>query len=283
MQPIPSSINKEIPLILLGLNGPAYSGKNDLARMLVPPAASSRILYNDEEQTDGFFLEWSNISFTLPLKAMYRNLMSMTGTQARDRKLYSTHSEIDALFGHSPISGAPPYDDLVSLVYEIVDYRLPESARARRDFMQWVGNRCRELMPECFINTVRTQILREHKRLVSEEMMYYDETQSSPAAHVVVIPDCRLQLEGQFLHDSPHSFVVSLDLNEDDAKKRALSLDDTRLTDEQLQDITETESRDWPQEWIDYSQNVADLDSMKPLAYDIVEKVNDYAKGLTHA
>lgn len=282
MQSIPTHVNDDIPLVLLGIKGPSYAGKNILSRMIVPSASTTSI-DEEEKNNKGHFFTWSSVPFTLPIKGLYRSLMSINGYYAKDRKLYAVHSELSVLFGNSPISGAPPYDDLVELVYEVVDYKLDDSAKSQRDFMQWIGNRCRELRPDCFISSAKAQIVKDHHATVSEWLSGRDEGDPIPTAHIVVIPDGRLQAEGEFIHNYPHSYIVDLDLDEFSIKQRALELDATNLTPEQLKDSTETEVRYWPKEWIDHYVDVSYVDNINALAHDIVDMVTDYAKGLGHA
>lgn len=280
MQPIPANVNEDIPLVLLGIKGPSYAGKNLLSRMMVPSASTTSI---DEEEEKGHFFTWSSVPFTLPIKGLYRSLMSINGHYAKDRKLYAVHSELSTLFGSSPVSGAPPYDDLVSLVYEVVDYRLDDSAKAQRDFMQWVGNKCRELRPDCFISSAKSQVIKDHRAVVSEWFSSWEEGSAIPTAHIVVIPDCRLKDEGEFIHNYPHSYIVDLNLDEFSVKQRALELDGTNLTPGQLEDRTEIEVRQWPEKWVDHYVDISYVDNMNALAHDIVDMVTDYAKGISRA
>lgn len=275
MQPISSHWDRGVPLVLLGINGPSYAGKNDIANVIVPPASQ----HVPQSSDNGLAITWSNVSFTLPLKGIYRDLISISGKAGRDRKLYAVHSELVSLFGQTPLSGAPSYDDLVGLTYEIVDYPLNESVKTQRDFMQWAGNKCRELVPECFVSNARQQIMKEQSKILSE-WSYVDEDEVLPMAHVVLIPDARLKIEGQFIHDSYRSYIVHIEVDEQTAKKSALELDDAQIYDNQLQDITEVESRNWPKEWIDHHVNISHINSISNLATDIMDGVTDYIKRL---
>lgn len=282
MQSIHSHVNDDLPLVLLGIKGPSYAGKNLLSRMIVPSASTTSI---DEEKYSGkgHFFTWSSVPFTLPIKGLYRSLMSINGHYARDRKLYAVHSELSALFGNSPVAGAPPYDDLIELVHEVVDCKLDDSAKTQRDFMQWIGNRCRQLRSDCFVSSAKSQIIKDHYVKVSEWFYSRNEGDPVPTAHIVVIPDCRLWDEGEFIRNYPYSYIVDLDLDEFGVKQQALELDGMNLTPDQLKDLTETEVRQWPEEWIDHYVDISYVDNMNALAYDIVDMVTDYAKGLNRA
>lgn len=173
--------------ILIGIHGPRGSGKTTLASELAPPARMG---------DDGAF-SWAHLNFAMPLREMWQVKEMTAGFKAEDRILYQIHEVLLEVLGGNPLFGAPSYDDLVQLVYQVAEHKTPTPKR----FMQFFGQMFREEFGQDVWVEWLARKAREESSLLGED-----------GTAIVVISDVRHENEMKYVESAPHSLLVKLSI-----------------------------------------------------------------------
>ncbi|HJS83533.1 MAG TPA: hypothetical protein VJ742_11940 [Nitrososphaera sp.] len=218
--------------IVLGLAGEALTGKTVTADRLSPPA---------KVDVDGP-VDWSSMAFATPLYAMATIRQKTQGEQVLDRMLYGIHEILVDLFGGSPLYGAPAYDELVEMAYEIVEATCEPDGMKARTFMQIVGTDiCRKYDPDCFVRYLQRRVRVDYHRWESEEQDFYG----------AVIGDLRFENEAKMIHEHPNGVLVKFIADIDVRRARSRKRDGKELTASQHAHSSETGINSIPSSWFD--------------------------------
>lgn len=212
---IPRVLTEYQPIVV-GLIGQAATGKTSVGHAICPPGMSL--------QTP-VVVEWDHITFASPLYEMVSIKEGIEGPDAADRQLYELHRLLVEIFGGNPLSGAPSYSDLVSLVHRI--YSTPVDKEGKpRNFLQTVGTWCRELYPTCFADYARTKILQKSR------------TCESPL-YAGLISDVRYPNEAEMIKAMPNGFLVKFTASDEVREQRLIDRDGATMTFKQKQHSSE--------------------------------------------
>jgi len=215
-------LNPDYPIIV-GFGGKAGVGKTMTAEGLVPQK-SMRI---DEKN----MVVWDHLFFALPLYELITIKRDVQGDNEIQRQLYLTMEKYLDIFG-SPIYGAPDLAEVVELVYETVEFALPEDPSIKpREFMQVFGtDKCRALNPDVWVEWM--------KRTVNRRFAPYKDSHT----YVVLLSDVRFPNEAQMIMDHPNGLMIKLDASESVRQERLARRDanHTSMTKEQAGHKSET-------------------------------------------
>lgn len=220
------SYNPNKPIIL-GLAGQAATGKTSVAENIVPKAKI--------QQTASGML-WDHIFFALPLYEMVSIKKNIRGLRERDRQLYSLHSVVYELFGGSPISNVPDYEELISLVRNIYSLNLDENGSKPRSFLQKTGDLCRAIDPDCFANWATSKAKSLYKEYLKDINL-----DDSPLPFCVIISDVRFKNEAEAILSQENGILVCYEASDEVRNNRILDRDGVYMTEEQKNHKSEQE------------------------------------------
>lgn len=210
-------------LFVVGFAGQSSTGKTTTAGSIVPRAS---VTYEDAD------VVWSHLYFALPLYQMATARQNIEGYMAFDRMMYEIHQVLLDAFGDNPLFGAPPYDDLVQLVYQISEYPIPEEGKPR-DFLQYVGtDLCRAYDQDCWVKWMRKKIDKEHRELIIQRRLDGLEEDDDPVFGVI-ISDVRFPNEAEFIKSFPNSRLIGFTARPEVVKQRQANRDGYAMTDAQ--------------------------------------------------
>lgn len=204
--------------IILGLAGKAATGKTSVAEYLVPKAQINTINSN---------IVWDHLFFALPLYEMATIKTTIMGLRQADRQLYSLHSVVYDLFGGNPIGNIPEYDELINLVRSIYAMPVLEDGKKPRSFLQNVGDLCRNIDENCFVNWT----INKAKSLYRNYAHGQDNDEVLPFC--VIISDVRFVNEAQGILDQPNGILVCYEASDLVRDERILRRDGVHMTEAQ--------------------------------------------------
>lgn len=212
--------------IIIGLAGKAGSGKTSVAEKICPKA--SVVI------TDSSSIAWQHIFYALPLYEIASIKKSIRGINERSRKMYAIHDVLYDLYGGTPIGFAPDYDVLTRMVTHVESMPIEPEGIKPRDFLQRVGDLCREHRATCFSEWAIMQSSKMHRRYVSS---FADESLASPYA--IIISDVRLENEADSILRQPNGVVIVFDASEETLNNRIIKRDGRPLSEEHRNHSTE--------------------------------------------
>lgn len=211
--------------IVLGLAGEGGTGKTATANVLAPPARMQGPSQND--------IWWEPLAAAAPLYEMASILQMTEGDKEFDRKAYAIHAVLVDLFG-MPAFGAPPYEEVVELVYDLCCAPPPVGEKPRT-FLQDTGTRVRELMPDCILGWMGRKVLslnaffrQEHSAMDPMPMFG------------VVLSDLRMENEVAWVRSTINGVAIKLTCDPEVRQERISKRDGVGMSDTQRQHATET-------------------------------------------
>lgn len=246
--------------IIIGLAGKALTGKTRTGNRFAPLGSSSGL--------DGIF--WTHEYFAHPLYRMAGIMQKVRGEYALDRKQYEIYEILADLFNRNPLYGAPTWDVLVELTRHTSILPVPPEGEKARTFMQVVGSKCREIMPDCFVDTtirlIKSQSRAFYRDLdLQEEMVLLDyqakavSSYAGPKIFGSIISDVRYLNEAKKILAEPMGFLVKLTARNEVRQQRALQRDGIMLTDEQQNHESELGLNEIPDDWYNAIIDTSDL------------------------
>lgn len=230
--------------IFVSLNGPAGVGKTTTAHLLAP----SRAQMLDHMPPVTYF----NQILAAPIYEMVTTKRLIEGPDKKDRILYELHNTLDTLMARHIA-----YDDLVELVYDV--YAMDAGSKddpKPRTFMQTVGDMCRAVYKDCFVDAVIRQARLDYNRLTLE----YAEHENDPPLHFVIVSDTRYANEVERLRETGNFLLVRLEASPNTLNERLLDRDGVLMSPEELAHPTEQEWQTFPEDWFDLILNTDTLD-----------------------
>lgn len=186
---------KEMPV--LAIKGRAGAGKTSLARWLRE--------YIENVRNEGPRIHVDHLAFALPLYEL-ADIRLIDGSNHRDRQLYLIHDVLKRLFNGSPLYGAPPYDELIELVYYIQS--IGTYGDKPRRFMLETAKLLREYNDDIFIDDL-FKTAQERYRLFMND--YDEELDVDPEQYLVVISDLREEAHAEFVRKFKNSRIIEID------------------------------------------------------------------------
>jgi len=217
-------INPNKPIIV-GLAGKALTGKTSSAEAIVPKA---RIVSSEDHMV------WDHIYFALPIYELASIKKMVTGSRASTRQLYAIHDTLYDLFGGSPISNVPPYEDMIQLVNNIFNLPIEPEGVKPRSFLQKAGDLCRSNYENCFADWA----IGKAKSLHLEYLKSLGED-SYPSPFSVIISDVRMINEAEAIKNNENGILICYTASEDVRKERMIKRDGKLMTNEQLNHVSE--------------------------------------------
>lgn len=249
--------------IVLGLCGKAGSGKTSVAETIVPPHTQFLDTTND--------LIWNHFWFAMPLYQMASIKRKTLGEQRLDRVKYQIHDVMLELFSHSPLYGAPSYQDLFELVTEVATAPITmEEDEKPRDFLQKTGTLCRSYKDTCFADWVKNRIYTYHSSLAKEG-------EPTPA---FIVSDIRYPNEAEMISSLPNGVVVMFEASDEVRRQRLIKRDGFDIPTEQASHASEKIEL-IPKEFISIKLNTDAL-TLEEQA-DITKRIFLESFGLIHA
>lgn len=237
--------NKLSGPFVLGLAGPAGSGKTVVASALAPTA---QVIQAEAEF-------WTKLSFALPIQRMVTARQKIAGTNLFSRQCFEIHNTLADLF-----RGSLSYDELVDLTYEIVN--LPCDLEGKpRSFMQYVGTElCRGIDADVWVKWMSRKILEEHLHFDAEQRR---SAESDPdyiwKDFCVVIDDVRFPNECFFVTTVTNSALVRFDVSSSVAAERIAARDGVALSPSQAGHASESGLQGVPEDLYDATIDTNDL------------------------
>ena len=217
---------------IIGLSGKAGTGKTSVASTIVPEGTLA--------QRDD--IVWDHLFLAMPLYELASIRRKTEGAHYADRVQYQVHDVLVDLFGGSPLYGAPPYSELVSLAHEITFCPIEMNLDVKpREFLQSTGTLLRSVDPDCFIKWINNRIKRNFA-LYSEKDMEY----------ATIISDIRMPNEAAFVHNSPRGTLIRFDASDATRAERLERRDGTVVSMTESQSQHESEQiQNIPEEYFD--------------------------------
>ena len=226
--------------ILVGLTGSIASGKTATAQALSPAA---RVLSSDFDDDGYLSIHWQHVPFALPLHQMATVRQTTTGDGAFDRMCYQIHAILLDVFGASPLYGAPPYNDLVKMVQQIVSFPVVSEGKPRK-FLQHVGTEVvRAYNPDAWV----TWMDRKVRGMFMQHCATRGEESERPFG--VVIDDVRMLNEAEYIRSAPNGLLIKLWARPDIIAERLYDRDSTFLTEDVLNHESERQAASIPDDW----------------------------------
>lgn len=267
--------------IVLGLAGEAATGKTVTANGLAPAA---RVVKGDEE---GIY--WEHLYFAMPLYQMSNARQTIEGDRAFDRILYQIHNTLLEVWP-GPAAGAPPYDELIEMVFKIAEYPCPKEGKPR-EFLQHVGTDiCRDYDPDCWVAWMKQKVQREFAswRLENRPQFNYsldpeeiapdeviDRMEEEVMKYGVVISDCRFPNEAEWIHNHPNGILVKLEATDEVLIERQLERDGAVMTESQKSHASELGVSQIPLEWFDHIMDTSEM-SVKEQVYAVNQLAHEF-------
>jgi hypothetical protein len=262
--------------IVLGFVGGYCTGKTTTANGIAPTA---RMQFGGENSDR---ILWDHLYFALPLYRMANARQSIEGDHAYDRVLYEIHATLLEVFANNPLYGAPKYDDLIQMVYEIAEYPCPKEGKPR-SFLQYVGTEIvRAYDDDAWVKWMDRKIKEEHRKFQWEHREIYCETCESTdldymaPTYGVVVSDCRFQNEARLIAEHPNGILINFIVDPEVAAERQYQRDGYRMNGDQKSHQSEQQFNSIPEEW--YTKTI-DTTNMKPA--DQIQAVKNLVTDLT--
>lgn len=238
-------INPDYPLFV-GFAGNAGSGKTETARAIVP--ASSFASYGDVDRNnqlgDAFpHTVWDHYWLSLPLYEMYEIRTKTIGVDQKDRILYALSDVVNEIMKKNI-----PFDDMIELVYSIYSFPIDSNEEKPRNFLTGVGDLCRNLHNECFIDYIKYKLL----DLWRGHQVEYGRLNQDPPLYIPIVSDVRMLHEAQMILDQPNHLLLKFNVSEKVQAQRLTERDGQTISPEQLSHDTETSLNDIPEDWFDF-------------------------------
>lgn len=212
------SYNSSYPIVV-GLAGKALTGKTSVADHIVPRA---RISNGDED------IIWDHIYFALPLYELASIKKNVVGNRSKVRQLYGIHDTVYDIFGKSPISNVPDYEQMFKIVNDIYNLPIPNDGSKPRSFLQKAGDICREHNEKCFAEWA----INKSKSLYLDHLRDYDFDQDIPP-FAVIISDVRYVNEAEAILNCNNGILVTYTASESVREERMMKRDGQLMTQEQ--------------------------------------------------
>jgi len=211
--------------IIIGLAGRAGSGKTSVAETICPKGS----LVSGTGLTEGVSIIWQHIFYALPLYELASIKKNVKGVNEKSRKLYAIHEVLYEIYGGSPIGFVPDYEKFTNMVMQIEALPIEPEGVKPRDFLQKVGDICRNHRSSCFSDWAimkSTKLYREYRSDLEE-----DDVANTFA---VIISDVRFENEADSILKQPNGLVVVFDAEEKTLNERILKRDGQPLSYEQM-------------------------------------------------
>lgn len=231
--------------IVLGFAGGYCTGKTTTANIIAPAA---RMSSTDDQALN---VVWDHLYFALPLYRMARARQSIEGDMANDRVLYEIHNTLLEVFGYNPLYGAPKYDDLVQMVYEIAEFPCPAEDIKPRKFLQHVGTEIlRAYDEDVWVKWMDRKIKEDHRNFLWEHRKdEEDNLDIIPPMYGVVVSDCRFENEAKFVADHPNGILVKFTVDPVVAQERQQKRDGYTMDTQEKSHRSEKTITHIPDEW----------------------------------
>jgi ABC-type dipeptide/oligopeptide/nickel transport system ATPase component len=211
------SLNHNEPIVL-GLCGLAGTGKTSTARSIVP----ADIVREVKNREDEILYIIDHLVLATPLYEMASIRLKTEGDLSRDRILFGIHDVLLDLFSHSPLYGAPPYDELVAVVHTIASMPIEMDTKPR-SFMQDVGTVCRSYDPDCFVKWIKRRINGSAISHIAQDIQ-----------PIYIVSDVRFDNEARMVKSFSNGLLVCFEADEETRQNRIELRDGVRLTEDQL-------------------------------------------------
>lgn len=239
--------------VVLGFAGSYCTGKTSTANGIAPPV---RMDFREGGQDNGPRIIWDHLYFALPLYRMATARQSIEGQYARDRMHYEIHATLLDVFGNNPLYGAPSYDDLIQMVYEIAEYPCPKEGKPR-SFLQHVGTEIlRAYDDDIWVKWMDRKIKEDHRKFQWEHREAEPCCDNAvidldvvPPMYGVVISDCRFQNEARLIAEHPNGVLLKFTVDPEEAERRQFQRDGYVMNGEQKSHKSEHQWDSIPEEW----------------------------------
>jgi len=268
----------ELPIVL-GLGGISGTGKTTTANGISPPSKVAQTWHEEPTVT------WDHLYFALPLYRMVTARQSIEGGQSYDRMAYEIHETLVESLGNSPLYGAPSYDDLVQMVYEIMETPCPREGKPR-EFLQQVGTELvRGYDKDAWVKWMDRKIKKDFQSFLADQQaaenrreimetpppgcecgIVTDEGSFQPY-YGVVISDCRFENEVKFVHDYPNGIAIKLTASPEVIEERQRKRDGYAMEDAHKTHSSETSLTTIPDEWYDEIINTDNMTIQDQVEY----------------
>lgn len=240
--------------VVLGLAGGYATGKTVTADGIAPPAR----IGGDAKQ--GPHIIWDHLYYALPLYEMASVRQTVEGQKTYDRMAYGILQILLDVFGTSPLYGAPDFDQLIQMVYEILETPCQREGKPRT-FLQHVGTEIMRAYDEdVWTKWMDRKIKEEHRRFLQEHPDPADEgLEDFRPYYGVVISDCRFPNEVELVRNHPNGIMLKLTASPDVVIARQEARDGYLMDNNQKTHRSETSLNLIPDEW--YNQ-IIDTDHM---------------------
>jgi len=186
------------------------------------------------------------------------------------------------VFGNNPLYGAPNYDDLLQMVYEIAEYPCPKEGKPR-SFLQHIGTDIlRAYDGGIWTKWMDRKIKEEYRKFLWEhrEIEPCCEHQCDnpvmdldvvPPMYGVVISDCRFQNEAQLVAEHPNGVLLKFTADIEEADRRQFERDGYVMNGTQKSHQSEHQWDSIPEEWYNKIIDTTDMS---------VKEQTDYVRNL---
>lgn len=232
--------------VVLGFAGGYCTGKTTTANIIAPAA---RMVMGSP---GGVPIVWDHLYYALPLYRMARARQSIEGDLAYDRVLYEIHNTLLEVFGYNPLYGAPKYDDLIQMVYEIAEYPCPPEDVKPREFLQYVGTEIvRAYDDDAWVKWMDRKIKDDHRKFLWDHRNFEDENPDSIPFPIygVVVSDCRFKNEAKLIKDHPNGVLVKFTVDPEVAQQRQEKRDGYSMTTSEKNHKSEQSVTHIPDDW----------------------------------
>lgn len=240
--------------IVLGLAGGSATGKTVTADGIAPPARIGGDHPNEEPH-----ILWDHLYYALPLYKLTSVRQTIEGQKTYDRMAYETLQILLDVFGSSPLYGAPDFNDLIQMVYEIVETPCPREGKPRT-FLQHVGTDIlRAYDEDVWVKWMERKIKDDHRLFLSENPEPPDNSDLFRPYYGVVVSDCRFPNEVDLIRKHPNGIMLKLTASTEVVAARQEERDGYVMDVPQKVHRSETSLNQIPDEWYD---KIIDTDHM---------------------
>lgn len=210
--------HKPIVLVLTGKSG---VGKSTLAGAIAPPLGSSTINYTDNlpNPWNRHPIHWHEFSIQPPLQALLAARSRIEGENDVERQKYEILKTLLDLFNQSPLYGAPPFDDLVRMVNELMSFSANYDKSFMRSARQLIEAYDPDALYKCLSRSVIGRYVSYNNDLVKdiEELEdTYPDKAFGPKLFGAVISDVSSDEEWDFIRSTfDNTLVIELQCDED--------------------------------------------------------------------
>lgn len=204
----------KVPFSTFAISGKAGSGKTTTAVGLCGDATRVQTRQGNN------IIEWDKMALAQPLKEM---IAIKRDISEADRRLYQLHSIVSGLYSDSPLYGAPPYDELVSMVHEIDKMGLGNYLDNYRSFQQNAADIIRAVDPDAFSKTLFNKAVLKTSEIdrATEEF----ELKGINYHRVLLVSDLRFDNEAEFFKKNLGVHIYELKASKEVRQSRLLERD----------------------------------------------------------